>query len=469
MHAIKDILVVEDDRDLANMLQDLFVDEMGLQVAVCHTFEHAKSVVISEAFRVVLLDIGLPGGGDGLELARMVKEVQGTDSNVIVMTALGHVEYVKEALRLGAADFFDKPFDLRKIRERVLQLVSRPSVQKEKKTDKTREDDEVDLFPEIVGKSRSVYQMCRMMKQIAPYGVGVLIQGETGTGKELIANGIHNVSKRASAEFVPINCGAIPKDVMESELFGHEKGAFTDAKERKIGLFEKANQGTVFLDEISELPLALQAKLLRCLQSGKFYRIGGTELIQSDFRVLAASNQNLQDLVRKNEFREDLYYRLCVLEIYAPPLREREQDAVLLMEYFLDRIASKEGIDPVVLTDEAQALLCEYEWPGNVRELENLAWRLIILGKNEKIDRRTIQNLLQVDAGGHHTVAPFPMSTVQRYDVAFKQFEDDYYYNLRTCTDGVAKEAAKLAGLSLRQIYKKWENLGETEDRSSIG
>lgn len=463
MSVMKDILIVEDDRDLACMLQDLFVDDMGLQVAVCYTFESAKAMVMSEKFSVVLLDIGLPGEGDGLVLAKKVKEVQGPDTHIIMMTAFGQVDAVKEALRIGAVDFFDKPFNLGKMRERVLQLVSLPSVKKAIKLDNICEGDEADLFPEILGKSHAINEMRRLMKRIAPYGVGVLIQGETGTGKELVANGIHKVSKRANAEFVPINCGAIPKDVMESELFGHEKGAFTDAHVRKVGLFEKADQGTVFLDEIAELPLALQAKLLRCLQSGTFYRVGGTELIQSDFRILAASNQNLKDLVNKNEFREDLYYRLCVLEIYTSPLREREQDAVLLMEYFLEHIADNEGQSTLVLTDEAKAFLCKYEWPGNVRELENLAWRLTLLEKKEKVDIRTIKKMLRVDEIAPQTFSPFPTQMVQRYDVALKQFEDCYYYNLREFTDGVAKDAAKLAGLSLRQVYKKWETLEKPE------
>ncbi len=370
-----DVLIVEDKQSFGETLK-ASLDDARIRALHVKTGREAVQVFKKERFDVCLLDLRLPDF-DGIDLLREMKKIDAeNDTKYVMMTAFGTVERAVEAMKLGACDFLTKPFDV----EQLITLLNKLLEEQRCRHENILLKDEISRvlgMPEIVGRSAAIRKSLELLKKVAETDTTVLFLGESGTGKELFARACHELSPRKQEPFVAINCAAIPRELIENELFGSEKGAFTGAVARKLGKFELAHRGTIFLDEIGDLDLDLQAKILRVLQEKTFERLGGTVSIKSDVRIIAASNQNLSGLVKEKNFREDLYYRLSVFPIDLPPLRARKDDIPALVDTILKKI----GVKPSgkKLTAEAMEKLAKYDWPGNIRELENTIERANIL------------------------------------------------------------------------------------------
>lgn len=397
------ILVVEDKDSMRNMLYDTLTEE-GYRVDSANDGRQALDLVENKSYDLVLTDLRMPEV-DGLEVLSRVKEVD-TDTSVIVMTAYGTIEDAVSAMKCGAYDFLTKPFDT----EHLCVLVNRALENRRLVAENSllRQELLADHGIEnIIGQNEKMRQLGELVHKVSKSDASVLLQGESGTGKELFARAIHNLSLRKGGPYITINCAAIPGELLENELFGSEKGAFTGAHARKMGKFEIANGGTIFLDEIGDMDIALQAKLLRVLQQKNFERLGGTKTVDVDVRVIAATNMELAELIRTKKFREDLYYRLSVFPLHIPALKERYDDIPLLANAFVEKYCREMGKPMKSLTRDALNLLEKYHWPGNVRELENTIERAIILAEGKKITpehlairlRRTDEIQLREGAG----------------------------------------------------------------------
>ena len=370
-------ILVADDEESMRWVLSKALRKKGYSVDLAADGNQALRQVREQSYDLAIVDIKMPGM-TGLEFLDKAREIR-PDLLVVVMTAEASMKNAVEAMKRGAYDYITKPFDLEVI-DAIIEKVSRArDVSNQVTLLKQELKDRYQVEKNIIGNSTAMREVYKTIGKVAASDVTVLIQGESGTGKELIARAIHFNSTRLGKPFVAINCAAIPKDLLESELFGSERGAFTGATERKTGKFEQANHGTIFLDEIGDMPLDLQAKILRVLQEQEITRIGGSQNLSVDVRVVAATNQELQERVRNREFREDLYYRLNVVPINLAPLRERREDVPALVEYFLDRTCAELEILTKQCAPEVMDLLCNYSWPGNVRELENTIKRAVIL------------------------------------------------------------------------------------------
>ncbi|MEW6721269.1 MAG: sigma-54 dependent transcriptional regulator [Thermodesulfobacteriota bacterium] len=382
----REILIVEDDRNLAMVLSRVLAKE-GYEATACHTVSEGKAGMKGGAVPdLILTDIYLPDGS-GLELLEHAKST-GQDVSVIVMTANATVETAIEAMKMGAIDYLLKPFPVEELLLTLSRICKCRALQAENRY--LKEGQRNRFFETgIVGNSEGIREILSVIANVADSRAGVLIEGESGTGKELIAQAIHFTGNRSEKMFIPINCSAIPDNLLESELFGHVKGAFTGALDNKQGLFLSADGGTLLLDEIGDLSQTLQAKLLRVLHDGRIRRVGDCREIVTDVRVIAATNKELPAMIRKGEFREDLYFRLAVIPIRVPPLRERREDIPILVEHFLRHYSEGKG-PQIRFSDEALGLLQEYSWPGNVRELRNLVERFSILKRGGFIGREDL-------------------------------------------------------------------------------
>ena len=373
-------ILVADDEESMRWVLSKALRKKGYSVDLAADGGQALRQVREQSYDLVIVDIKMPGMS-GLEFLDKARELR-PDLLVVVMTAEASMKNAVEAMKRGAYDYITKPFDLEVI-DAIIEKVSRArDVSNQVTLLKQELKDRYQVEKNIIGNSTAMREVYKTIGKVAGSDITVLIQGESGTGKELIARAIHFNSTRLGKPFVAINCAAIPKDLLESELFGSERGAFTGATERKTGKFEQANHGTIFLDEIGDMPLDLQAKILRVLQEQEITRIGGSQNLSVDVRVVAATNQELQERVRNREFREDLYYRLNVVPINLAPLRERTEDIPALVEYFLERACAELEIPTKQCAPEAMELLCSYSWPGNVRELENTIKRGVILSSD---------------------------------------------------------------------------------------
>lgn len=368
-----EVLIVEDKASFGEMLQSS-LEDARISVLLVRRGQEAIRVFKKQKIEIALIDLRLPDI-DGIDLLQELKKFE-TDTTFIIMTAFGTIERAVEAMKLGAYDFLTKPFDV----EQVLVLLERILKERRCMYENILLKDEADRvhgFPEIVGMSRAIKQATEFLQKAAPTDTTVLLFGESGTGKELFARACHMLSPRREYPFVAINCAAIPRELLENELFGSEKGAFTGATTRKFGKFELANNGTIFLDEVGDLDLDLQAKILRVLQERTFERLGGTYSISVDVRIIAASNKDLLELVKEKKFREDLYYRLSVFPVQIPALRERVEDIPLLVNHIFKKLHTQK-----TMSVAAHEKLKGYTWPGNIRELENTLERAIIIGED---------------------------------------------------------------------------------------
>ncbi|MDA8431891.1 MAG: sigma-54 dependent transcriptional regulator [Nitrospiraceae bacterium] len=375
------ILLVEDKESMAEMLRETLEAE-GYAVVIARDGQEGIRLVKEGRFDLVLSDLKLPRK-DGIEV---LKAAKGDNQlvPVIVMTAFGTIETAVTAMKEGAFDFITKPFDT----DHLVLLIRRALETQRLLTENILLKDELAArvgAPKIIGRSGGIMEVAQKVQKVAPGKTTVLLLGESGTGKELFARAIHDLSPRSGYPFVPINCAAIPRELLESELFGHERGSFTGAEAKKMGKFELADRGTVFLDEIAEMDLSLQTKLLRAIQEGEIERVGGLKTVSIDVRIVAASNRNIEKAVEEGSFREDLYYRLNVFPIVIPPLRERRDDVPLLAEYFISKYAAELNTTKKAIAKDALDLLVNYPWKGNVRELENCMERAIILCDGDTI------------------------------------------------------------------------------------
>lgn len=443
----KTVLVVDDERELLMSLEKVLAKE-GYRVLTAERPRQALEILRSEPVDVVLSDLRMPEMS-GTELLRECKKIA-PEAEVIMLTAYGTVESAVEAMKEGAYDFITKPFKrvtVVKAIEKALekQALSRENLYLRQQLESVRPKEQ------IIGKSPAIMRVLDLVRRVAPTNTTVLITGESGTGKELVARMIHQYSPRKNAPFVAINCGAIPENLIESELFGHVKGAFTGATRDKDGLFKVANGGTLFLDEVCTIPLNLQVRLLRAIEEKEFLPVGGTRPVRVDVRILAASNRDLEKEVEEGRFREDLFYRLNVVNIEIPPLRERKEDIPLLVEHFVERhnrtLGKRvKGVDP-----ETMSVLVNYEWKGNVRELENVIERAMILCD---------EDVIRV----HHlppNLAQFAGQAVRsdRLKDAVREFERQHIYRVLERVGFDKLYAAKILGLSQSSLYRKLAEL----------
>ncbi|MEM6457554.1 MAG: sigma-54 dependent transcriptional regulator [Acidobacteriota bacterium] len=452
-------MIVDDEPSMLEFLNLLFQGQ-DHQVTTAASVADARAHLAAEAaFDLVLCDILMPDG-NGLELLKEIKAAD-AQTEVIMMTAYASNKSAVEAMRLGAYNYISKPFDNEELKVLAIKALERKNLGREN-TYLKNELAQRYRFTNIIGRSARMQEIFSLIERVAKTHSTVLVRGESGTGKELIARAIHQNSPRVDARFLSINCGALPEPLLESELFGHEKGAFTGAVRQKKGLFQEADGGTLFLDEIGEMTTSMQVKLLRALQERRVRRVGSAQEEPIDVRIIAATNRNLQDQISQGAFREDLFYRINVIPIHLPPLRERREDIPALAEHFLAKYSAEMGLDARTLTTEGTRLLCDYDWPGNVRELENCIERAIALSTESSLTVRD----LPIHISRQH------QPNRERLDVALPDDGMDleaYLDQIRiqlmsqalTRTDGVQTQAAELLGMTFRSFryYAKKLNI----------
>jgi two-component system response regulator PilR (NtrC family) len=454
------ILVVDDEQSMREML-GIMLRKEGYEVVVADSRAQAAAVLGHETIDMVVTDVRLPDG-DGIEILRHVKAAS-PETIVIVMTAFGTTETAVAARKLGAEAYVLKPFDVDELRIVVRDALAHRRLREENVILK-REVGQLHGLDRVIGTSKVMASLFEMVRAVAPTSSTVLITGESGTGKELVARAIHGLSGRSDAPFVSVNCGALPDSLLESELFGHVKGAFTDARESKKGLFEAAHSGTLFLDEVGETSAPMQVKLLRALQERRIRRLGGTEEIAVDVRVIAATNTPLEDLVREKRFREDLFYRLQVIPIQTPPLRERREDIRLLAEHFLDAVSREMGKGVVRISDEAFACLERYSWPGNVRELENVIERAVALEPSPVVQPERLPEAIREPERGESARVIGPGFSL---DAHLRETEASLLREALEMADGDRAEAARLLGVSPRSLRYLVQKHGEKATASA--
>jgi len=439
------VLIVEDEEILRSILRRL-LEDAGYSVATADSAEAALEIFTSQPIAVTLTDIRM-AGMDGLALLDQIKAVD-SEALVIIMTAFSSVDSAIAALRKGAYDYITKPF----VNEDLLQTVKNALRQHELFSENRalrRELDKKYSFAEIIGTSESLQSVFRLVEKVAATNTSILIQGESGTGKELIARAIHHHSPRASKPFLAANCGALPESLLESELFGHTKGAFTGAVADKKGLFRSAESGTVFLDEIGEISQAMQVRLLRALQEHEVTPVGSSLSVKFDARIIAATNRDLEKAVETGVFREDLFYRLNVIEIWLPPLRERREDIPLLVRHFIKKIARAQNAPEKSIASDAMAALVNYNFPGNVRELENAVERAFTLSGDE-IDAANLPPRIKNSAA--HAL---PVRDTESFRPTLEEIERRYIFEILNSVNQDKTEAANILGIDLSTLYRK--------------
>ncbi len=449
------VLVVDDEESLRLVLRT-FLRKQGYDVDTAASAEEALEKVDTLAPDFVITDVRMPGMS-GLELTAALR-ARGVPSVVILMSAYGSIDLAIEGMKAGAYDYFPKPFKQDEVLLVLRKAEERESLRRENRA--LRDVLSLDsTFSGMTGKSEKIRAVFRTLEKVAEYKTTVLIEGESGTGKELVARALHDRSPRAHKAFVAVNCGAIPGTLLESELFGHKRGAFTDASSDKRGLFEEADGGTLFLDEIGELPLALQVKLLRALQEGTIRRLGDTRDLKVDVRVVAATVRDLGLEVKEGRFREDLYYRINVLPLRVPPLRERREDVPLLVEHFLAKNHARLGTKVRTVTPRAHKLLLDYPWPGNVRELENAIERSVVLAEGEALDDTDLPERLRSPKDA-------VQATLDTGELSIKKttrvIEETLIRRALDKTRGNRTAAAKLLEISHRALLYKIKDYGVT-------
>ncbi len=439
------VLVVDDEESIRTAIEGILKDE-GYNVHLASNGEAALKVFDGFTPDIVLLDIWMPGL-DGIEVLKRIKEKKPA-TEVIMISGHGNVEVAVKATKLGAYDFIEKPLSL----EKVLLAVSHALKKKNLQQANRNLLEKMEKKYELIGVSKVVRVLKEQIETVAPTEGWILITGENGTGKELIARNVHLLSKRRDSAFVEVNCAAIPEDLIESELFGYEKGAFTGANVRKEGKFDKANGGTIFLDEIGDMSLRTQAKVLRILQEQSFMRVGGTENIQVDVRVIAATNKDLKVEMEKGNFREDLYYRLNVIPFHIPSLRERSEDIPVFIDFFLNVYTTETGKRSKSISREARDMLKTYTWPGNVRELKNLIERLVIMSPGEMIGVNDLPDYIRK---GKETLQFNGVIQTSSLKAARQRFEREFILAKLEKNNGNISKTADSIGIERSSLYRK--------------
>lgn len=442
------ILVVDDEKSMREILE-IFLKSEGYGVSVAENGEKAIKAVKEDIFDLIITDMNMPKVG-GLELLRNVKQTA-PDTVVVIITAFGTTESAVEAMKLGAYDYIQKPFQMDDIRLVIKNALEKQRLQKDVSI--LKEQLKAPSLENIIGKSDAMQTLFSVISKTAESSASVLITGESGTGKELVAKAVHSLSARKEHHFVAVNCAAIPEGLLESELFGYMKGAFTGAASNKQGLFELANDGTLFLDEIGEMPMSLQAKLLRVIEGGAFRRVGGVSDINVDVRIISATNKNLGERIETGQFREDLYFRLNVLSVKIPPLRERRDDIPLLVDHFLMKFSG----DKKKFSRDAIELLKNYRWKGNVRELENIIERVVLLCDSDVIGAEHLPDEISSVSRTEKVAVPSGGIDIEKL---MEDTEKSYLLKALEKTNGVKTEAAKLLNLTFRSFRHKLKKYG---------
>jgi DNA-binding NtrC family response regulator len=438
------ILFVDDDQQILNIVAT-YLGRKGYAVDTVHNGLTALEKIKQNEYLVVFTDLIMPEIS-GLDLLRAVKD-DSPATEVIIVTGYGTIESAIEALKLGGYDYLQKPINFERLKILIDRIVEKKQLQLENVLFKRRLKERYN-YDQIVGKSSKMQQIYEIIDRISTGSPTVLIQGESGTGKELVANVIHQNSVRRNRPFIPVNCGAIAEGLLESELFGHLKGAFTGAVKDTIGLFKAANGGTIFLDEIAEVPPSLQVKLLRVLQERKIRPVGDTRESEVDVRVIAATNKNLDEAIRNKSFRKDLYYRLNVISVHMPPLREIREDIPHLVQHFIKKFSRESQRDMPRLAPDAMDILMRYKWPGNVRQLENAIERAFALGVGDMIRSTDLPMELREADGA-------PMMKENNFNLL--ENEKELIKRALQQVNGNKAEAAKLLGINLTTVYRKME------------
>ena len=474
------ILIVDDDESIRWVL-DKGLKKKRYRVDFAKNGREAiKKIERQDDYFIVFLDIFMPDIS-GLDVLHKIKQVQ-PDLFIIIMTAQGTMKNTIEAMQKGAYDYITKPFDLEEI-YMLVEKVSKEIEQRKRISIMENELKERFEMGEIVGKSKAMQKIFKIIGKAASIDVNILIQGESGTGKELVARALHHNSHRVTEPFITINCAAIPKDLLESELFGHEKGAFTGAVEQKKGKFELAHNGTLFLDEIGDMALRLQAKILRVLQDKEFYRVGAKSSLKSEARIIAATNRNLEEAIENKQFREDLYHRLNVIPILMPPLREHKEDIPLLAKYFVEKAEQEISHGKIYISSEVLKLLQQHEWKGNIRELENTIKRAVILSSGSTIQPEHLpshlsKKLLDSELKGISPVVQFQKELYNIfknisgwenghiYDDAIQSVEKALFQNILEKTAWNQSQAASVLGINRNTLRRKIEEHKLKKDAS---
>lgn len=453
------ILVVDDEQSMREFLEIMLKKE-DYKVSVASNGEEVLKLLERDIFDLVLLDVRMPRM-DGIAVLRRIKALA-PETIVIMITAYASHDTAVKAMKEGAYDYITKPFKIDEIKLIIKNALEKKNLQKENSLLKQVVRDRYH-FDNIIGQSPRMLALYDLLEKVSPTKTNILVTGESGTGKELVAKAIHYNSPRKDRPFVTLNCGAIPEPLIESELFGHMKGAFTDAIATKKGLFEVADEGTLFLDEISELPLLMQVKLLRVLQDREFKRVGGTEDLRVDVRIIAATNKDLEEAVREKRFREDLFYRLNVIQIKLPPLRERIDDIPRLVMHFLKKFSSELNKSISSVSPEAHRLLQDYAYPGNVRELQNIIERAVALETSEELTAQNLRSYLddhlQIKKGGMDL--DIPSEGLEKF---VEEIERTLLVKALDRTHGIKKKAAELLGINFRSMRYRLEKYGLNQE-----
>ncbi|MCX7611313.1 MAG: sigma-54 dependent transcriptional regulator [Ignavibacterium sp.] len=446
---MKTVLIIDDEKEICDSISMILEYEGYLVDSTTSAIEGLKKFSEQE-FSAVLLDIQMPEM-NGFEVLKKIKEIKPTAS-VIIISAYGNVENAVRATRLGAFDFLEKPIDRDKLLISVRNATEQAILREENQEIKKNFIGE----GEILGKSKAIQKILELIDKVAPLETRVLITGENGTGKELVARAIHKKSERKDKPFIEVNCAAIPNELIESELFGHEKGSFTGAISQRIGKFELANKGIIFLDEVGDMSLQAQAKVLRAIEEGKIERVGGGKKIDVDVRVIAATNKNLIEEIQKGNFREDLYHRLNVIPIHIPPLRERIEDIPILVEHFSNEITKKHKKLPVNFSEDAIKILQAQPWTGNVRELKNIVERIIIIIDKREITRKDIEFLFANSSASIDNL----IETSNSFQEFKEKAERAFILKQLIANNWNISKTAEILGIQRSHLYTKMKKYG---------
>jgi len=450
---IHNILVVDDEITIRESIRDI-LDQNAYSCMIAENGDMMLDMLSKNNIDLVLLDVKLPGKS-GIELLPELKHTY-PETLVIMITGHADINDAVKAIKMGAFDYLKKPFKSKELLINIEKALKWNNLVVKNKNMQEQLEKEVS-FQGILGKSKKIRELVKVIKQIAQTDASILITGESGTGKDLVARAIHFTGKRKNMPYIPINCSSLPETLLESELFGYTKGAFTGAYANKSGLFKAADGGTIFLDEIGDMPVALQAKILRVLESGEFTPLGSTMVIKTDVRIISATNLDLSDLIKNGKFREDLYYRLNVVNITIPPLRDRKEDVLMLTEFFLEKYSEKMNKQIKGFTDGAKDVLLRYSWPGNVRELENAVESGCALSREQVIDVKNLPDYLFSNKNAYNKdVVPINGTLKETMDY----YEREYILELLRFCEGNVTKAASIALIARQNLHAKMKAYG---------